>query len=172
MPVEGINWAKEWMDFTFSFMATVGGVLLAFQIDRMRERAKLKANKRKLIQSLLEEIQALDDYIRQNPNLQLYANYELPTEVIEETINDQLDHLNQNTNKLLKQLRIELWQKMRELDEWAELNKSAIGIGKYPTQTASYNAANIKGNWSTFANYASKPLSVLKTELEKELAKF
>jgi hypothetical protein len=168
--VEGINWFKECIDFGFAFLATALGVLLAFELDRCRERAGINVKKMKLIQSLVEELDFLTEFIHESPNLQKHINYRLQTDVIEETIKDQLEFFDQKTNKFLKRVRKSLILENEELAEWTELNKSAIGTGKYPSQQAVYNVSNISAGWTTFTVNISSMIVELKKELEREKA--
>src|SRR5580658_3731762 len=165
-----MDWCKELVDFLFAFMATALGVLMAFELDRYRDRAKSKAKKLKLIQSLIVELDFIVKFVRENPNLIMYTDVNLQSDVIDETIKDQLEFFDQKTNNLLKHIRKYIIIVGNELGEWAALNKSAMGTGKYPTQQGTYNAASVNASWTGFVKSIPPLIEEVKIELERERA--
>ncbi len=168
MPAEQVNWGKEWIDFGFTFGATVLGVLLAFELDRWRDRRELRAKKLKLIQSLIVELDFIAAFCRENPSLLMYTDVHLQTDTLDETIKDQLDFFDHKTNNVLKHIRKYLVIEKANLLEWARLNKAATGTGKYPTQNDSYTAGNIKGGWNSFITAIPPMILEVKKEFERE----
>jgi len=163
-----IDWFKEVIEFFSAFLATTIGVFLAFALDRRREHANLKVKKLKLIQLLIDELDYLTIYIRKNPDLVFLLDYRLQTDVIDETIKDQLELFDQKTNKLLKLVRLRTILQSDDLEEWTELNKSAVGTGKYPNKKASYIAKDIKIYWKKFIVEIAPLIKELKKDLERE----
>jgi len=164
----GASFDKEVIEFFSAFLATTIGVFLAFALDRRREHANLKVKKLKLIQLLIDELDYLTIYIRKNPDLVFLLDYRLQTDVIDETIKDQLELFDQKTNKLLKLVRLRTILQSDDLEEWTELNKSAVGTGKYPNKKASYIAKDIKIYWKKFIVEIAPLIKELKKDLERE----
>jgi hypothetical protein len=171
MNIEQIDWFKEFIEFFSAFLATTLGVFLAFKLDRWRERANLRVKKLKLIQLLIDELDYLTVYIRKNPDLVFLLDYRLQTDVIDETIKDQLELFDQKTNKLLKLVRLRTILQSDDLEEWTELNKSAVGTGKYPTKNTGYNAEDIRLYWKKFIVEIRPLVKELKKDLEREKVK-
>lgn len=163
-----MDWCKEFIDFGFAVLATGLGVLGAFELDRWRYRRESRAKKLKLIEALIVELDFIVNFTKENPSLRMYTEIHLQTDVIEETVKDQLDFFDHKTNNHLKTVRKFLIIEKEQLADWAELNKSALGTGKYENQIAANNASSIMNGWTTFCTNISASIAALKKELEKE----
>ncbi len=158
------QWWEYLIDAAITFVATGFGVYLAFIVDNLRDKNAKQDLKKRLIRGLSTEVDRLEKFLIDNLNLAAYTEYFIETHILEDTVRDQIDYLdNAELISSLSDLRLLVKKISRNLELWAEYSYQ-------PHQTGVWNTvgANLRGDWGNIRQEAFVGITTIKGLLEKE----
>lgn len=116
----GKQWCEYLIDAVITFAATGAGVYGAFFFDNFRDNKAKRDLRQRLLRGLSNEILLLGKFLNDNSNLVMHTDYFIETRILEDTVKDQIDYLDdEELIVLLSNLRLLVKKINKKLELWS-----------------------------------------------------
>lgn len=154
------QWWEYLIDALITLLATGLGVYGAFIVDNLRDNKAKRDLRQRLIRGLTNEVTTLETFLEKTFNLQTYNVYFIEVRILEDTVKDQIDYLeNEELFPSLSNLRLLTKKINYTLGLWADLNWKP-----QPNQ----GNITLRQEWGGLRDEAMKEIKTIKALLEKE----
>ncbi len=160
------QWWEYLIDAGITLFATGVGVYGAFYVDNIRDKTAKRDLKNRLIRGLSYEIDKLEKFLNDKLNLVMYQDYYVEIRILEDTVRDQIDYLdNSELIESLSDLRGLVKKVDRHLSLWNEVN---IELRKPVMGAWGQVKDKLTAEWNGLNKETLSEIKTIKGLLEKE----